>query len=370
MNSSKSVLFIRYKKPFGIKEGGEQATHKNYSILCELFGIENVEEYYVHPNLEHETVWDKIKGLPYIFANYYFGLTPRKVREIYQIAQNKDIVFIDRSIFGIVAKALKKNGYSGKIVSFFHNVEVVYYQARIPKYAPYRPFLLHCIDKNDAYTIQYSDLTICLNPRDENELLKRYGKKIDAVIPITFEDRHPNETSVSIASPPVALFFGAYFPANVDGILWFIEHVLPHVDIHLQIVGKGMYKLACHVETHGRASLQKINIFSDVEDVSPFFEQADFVISPIFKGSGMKVKTCETLMYGKTIIGTTESFEGYNVDFEKVGALANTKDEFIAAIQQISQKFNSKFNMYSRDYFLQNHTNEVAKKVLEKLLLP
>jgi hypothetical protein len=114
----------------------------------------------------------------------------------------------------------------------------------------------------------------------------------------------------------------------------------------------------------------KINIFSDVENVAPFFEQADFVISPIFKGSGMKVKTCETLMFGKTIIGTTESFEGYNVDFEKVGALANTKEEFIAAIQQISQKINSKFNTYSREYYLQNHTNDVAKKVFEKLLLP
>ncbi len=39
----------------------------------------------------------------------------------------------------------------------------------------------------------------------------------------------------------------------------------------------------------------------------------DYIISPIFVGGGMKVKTCEALMYGKNIIGTSESFEGYDI---------------------------------------------------------
>jgi len=363
----KKILFIRYKKPFGIKEGGEQATHKNHSILCELFGAKNVEEYYVHPDLESETLWDKIKSVPYIFLNYYFGLTPQKVRKICEIAKQKDIVFIDRSVFGIIAKHLKKQSFEGKTVTFFHNVETIYFQTKIPKHAPYRPFLLHCIDRNDAYSMQYSDVTVCLNSRDDDELLKRYGKRANAVIPITFEDKLCNgrdvACNVSTENPPTALFFGSYMPANADGVLWFIENVLPHVDIRLQIVGKGMHQ----VESKIKNQKSKIKIFSDVADVSPFFENADFVVSPIFKGSGMKVKTCETLMYGKTIIGTTESFEGYNVDFEKVGALANTKEEFIAAIQEFPQKFNSKFNTYSRNYFLQNHSNEIATKVFQEL---
>jgi len=369
VNTPKTVLFIRYKKPFGIKEGGEQVTHKNYSIFCELFGVENVEEYYMHPNLERKTVWSKIKSFPYLLANYYFGLTPQKVRQICKIAQHKDIVFIDRSIFGIIAKALKKEGFSGKIVTFFHNVEVVYYQTHIPRYALYRPFLLRCSNRNDAYSMQYSDITIAINSRDSNELLRRYGKKTNAFVPVTFEDKHPNETPVPIANPPTALFFGTYFPANAEGVLWFIENVLPYVDIQLQIVGKGMKQLVRTIQALSLQQQSKIEIFSDIENIAPFIEQADFVISPIFKGSGMKVKTCETLMYGKIIMGSTESFEGYNVDFEKVGALANTKEEYIAAIQQIPQKFNSRFNSYSRNYYLQNHTNEVAKKIFEKLLL-
>jgi hypothetical protein len=219
--------------------------------------------------------------------------------------------------------------------------------------------------------MQYSDVTIGLNPRDDNELQKRYGKKTDALIPVTFEDRHPNETPIPVGNPPTALFFGTYFPANAEGILWFIENVLPYVDINLQIVGKGMSKLKGdlkQISRFARDDEQRVKIFSDVENIEPFIEQADFVVAPIFKGSGMKVKTCETLMYGKTIIASTESFEGYTPDFEKVGALANTKEEYISAIQQLPQKFKSKFNSYSRNYYLQNHTNEVAKKVFREII--
>jgi hypothetical protein len=35
----------------------------------------------------------------------------------------------------------------------------------------------------------------------------------------------------------------------------------------------------------------------------------------------MKVKTCESLMFGKNIFATTEAFEGYELDYDKVGAL-------------------------------------------------
>jgi len=37
------------------------------------------------------------------------------------------------------------------------------------------------------------------------------------------------------------------------------------------------------------------------------------VILPIISGSGMKTKTAEALMYGKSIIGIKEAFEGYKM---------------------------------------------------------
>lgn len=55
--------------------------------------------------------------------------------------------------------------------------------------------------------------------------------------------------------------------------------------------------------------------------MAEYIYNADFLIAPIFEGSGMKLKTAEALMYGKTVFGTTEAFEGYDVDYEQVGGL-------------------------------------------------
>ena len=58
-------------------------------------------------------------------------------------------------------------------------------------------------------------------------------------------------------------------------------------------------------------------------------------------------------MYGKNIIGSTETFEGYNVDTQKVGGLCNTAEEYIQCLQHYINHPIPKVNNYSREIFLQ-----------------
>jgi hypothetical protein len=92
------------------------------------------------------------------------------------------------------------------------------------------------------------------------------------------------------------------------------------------------------------------------------------MVSPIFKGGGMKVKTCEALMYGKNIFGTSEAFIGYEIDYDKVGALCNTKEEFIDTINNYCSTKREKFNEYSRKCFLENYSFDATLEKFEKLL--
>jgi hypothetical protein len=92
------------------------------------------------------------------------------------------------------------------------------------------------------------------------------------------------------------------------------------------------------------------------------------MISPIFKGSGMKVKTCEALMYGKNIIATQEAFEGYEIEYDKVGALCNTREEFIYALNSYTSARKEKFNKFSREYFLEKYSFKVTLKKFEEIL--
>ena len=47
----------------------------------------------------------------HFLKSFHYGLTPRKIADILKTATNFEIIYIDRSIFGIIAKLLRKNGF-------------------------------------------------------------------------------------------------------------------------------------------------------------------------------------------------------------------------------------------------------------------
>ena len=360
------ILIIRYKKTLGVPEGGEQGSEKNLTVLRQIAGKENVDTYFIHDEAHHRTPLEYLQGILYMPFGYYFGLTPKRVREIVHMAQDYDVVFVDRSVFGIVAKRLKETGYKGRVVAFFHNVEVVYFAAKYSnRLNPMRWLVVPCADRNDRWSCRYADRTIALSHRDDNELFHRYQRRADVLIPVAFVDRcqPPTDNCQLTTSKPLCMFLGSYFPANVEGIEWFVRNVLPHVDIRMQIVGKGMDKLK-----EADWMQPGIEILSNVPDLDPLFTAADFMVLPIFKGSGMKVKTCESLMYGKNIIATDEAFVGYDVDYDKVGGKCNTAEEFIARIQDFGQHPRPRFNAYSRQMFLEKYSEEAVMEKFRKVL--
>lgn len=360
------VLFIRYKKSSGIAEGGEKASQQHFDCLADIAGANNVDTYYVHDESQKKSKFDYMKGALFFVFNYFFGLSPRRTRQIVQMSSRYDVVFIDRSVFGIIAKKLKKSNYKGKVITFFHNVEVPYFQAKLGKKRPLDRLILGCVDKNDSYSCKYSDKIVVLNKRDKDEIARRYGKVADNILPISLSDRYADEPTcgdVFTSARPSCLFVGAYFTPNNEGILWFVKNVLPHVNIDLKIVGKGMSKLK-----KDEPSLGNVSVESDVADLKPYFRQADIMILPIFKGSGMKVKTCESLMYGKNILGTSETFEGYDLDYRKVGGLCNTAEDFIDAINDFIAKPRPRFNTYSRNFYLEHHSEASALEIFKQIL--
>ena len=103
----------------------------------------------------------------------------------------------------------------------------------------------------------------------------------------------------------------------------------------------------------------------DVEDLEEVYEQCHIVISPIFHGGGMKTKTAEAMMYGCPIIGSKEAFEGYDVDYNQIGAQCNTAKEFIDAINRMrTSEVLIQCARYARNIFLRKYeTNALSDKM-------
>lgn len=268
-----------------------------------------------------------------------------KIRKLIN-ENNYDLIFFSNSKFGGLCKFVKKNYPSIPIVTFFHNIELhfakefrrVYGIRAIPRYL--------CMRLWEPKTVSYSDKIICLNLRDSDVLNSYYGRKADEIIPVALEQNETLKNLKDSTADIDYLFIGSAFFPNISGMQWFIDNVLPSLEGNLYIVGKGMDKSLF-------SSLSdKVHVIGYVESLQEYYERARYVISPIFSGGGMKTKTAEALSYGKTVVGTTEAFEGYDMDSNCM-ILCNTSDEFIKALKD---KQRPAYNKSARELFEQRYS--------------
>lgn len=351
----KKILFIGKNYKDGIINGGNEVTRRNFEILSDFFDVEEVLLDYKISTLK------KIKDT--LFLNSLSFDKEIKLK-IFRLIKEKNIkkVWIDNSLYGTIAKYIKKLDSTIKIITFFHNIEYFYFKDKIKVEGIQNFIMLPYSYINEKRSLKYSDKIIVLNSRDNNLLKRIYSKKANLILPLTLKDKYEEEKIKVVKNNKKsrALFVGSNFFANVDGIKWFIDNVLPEVDIELIIVGSGMDSLKNELENRN----DKVKVLGFVEDIGLEYAKADFVIAPIFKGSGMKTKTTEALMYGKTIYGTTEAFEGFDLDYEKIGGLCNSTADFI---EKINKKNFLKFNNFSRQNFKEKYSNFRAKQILEEL---
>ena len=354
------LLFITYRDVNDKSYGGSQCTNRNYLSFCKLFGSDNVEVLDLTVVLTRSLSHKIAKRVNYLFG-FQPGLSHKTIRLIIKLATGKDYVFIDSSSYGIIAYYLKKEKFKGKIICFFHNVEY-YIALQKTKLNPFNFWQLIINYINEKNAIRYSDKIVALNKRDRNELNRLFGEKNISIIPISLFDSYKVQEKKLTSMPPTLLFIGNNWYANIHGLKWFIDSVLDSVNVKLQIVGSGMDELKNNF-IH-----PKIEFLGYIPDLSMTITNADYILSPIFIGSGMKVKTCEALMYGKNIIGTREAFEGYEIEYEKVGAICNTKEEFIYTINNYCSIKRVKFNEYSRECYIEKYSFHATLKKFEKLL--
>lgn len=109
---------------------------------------------------------------------------------------------------------------------------------------------------------------------------------------------------------------------------------------------------------------ERVTIRGRVESLDEFYNKADVVVGPIFKGEGMKTKTCEALMYGKIYLGTDEALEGYE-DLNEYRC--NTADEFVHMIELLTDKNLPKYNENLRNIYLEKYSPQMAKARLTKI---
>lgn len=354
--------------------GGSAIGRRNLRLVKQLEdnGF-SVSAFYTGRNsVEHQSGIEKIDGYRsavhtlWAAAGFHTGgLTKKSEEDLTGLLQSGqfDILFLDSSLLGALAKIAKSTNSRVRVITYFHNVEFKYGLERCRvesiKYAPLLP-AIYMAEKN---AIRYSDVILGVCHRDSDLLRHRYGRRFDAVVPVSVSDVFDYRRVSNVATNRL-LFVGSDFFANIEGLDWLIKEVLSDSDcgVSLDIVGSGMEKY------RDRFSRKNVNVIGSVKDIGDYYYRAHAVIMPIFSGSGMKVKTAEALHFGRYLICTPESLVGYQPPTKDV-FLCVEKIDFKNAFGRLKELPQNGYSVHNRSVFESLYSDSVVFDQLKKIIL-
>lgn len=339
-------------------------------LLCKL-NHDALKEIYGERLVLFEVPRRSLRGVRAILGalrGHIDGLDDERIDRALDAIRSENVakVFVDGSNLGAFTRRLRLRQPNIEVSTFFHNVEARFFWGSVKLRR--RPRALAVLLANylaERRAVRYSDKRICLSARDSRLLHRVYGQAATHVSPMALRDQFPPDLAEDAAGPPeqFALFVGGTFYANRAGMAWYVRHVAPLVAMRVVVVGKGFESLREELEVPG-----KVQVVGAVDSLADWYSRAQFVIAPIFDGSGMKTKVAEALMYGKKVVGTPEAFSGYEGVAAEAGWICRTADEFAGAMQQAAHDIQTRFLPELREIYLRTYSLPAATERLRDIM--
>jgi sugar transferase (PEP-CTERM/EpsH1 system associated) len=132
------------------------------------------------------------------------------------------------------------------------------------------------------------------------------------------------------------VFVGAMdYRPNVDGMVWFCEHVWPEVrsrvpDAVLRIVGRRPTPAV-----KALAELPGVQLHADVPDVRPYLFAARLAVVPLHVARGVQNKVLEALACETPVVASPAALKGLDPAVTDEALAAETPDEWIGAVVEL-----------------------------------
>lgn len=253
--------------------------------------------------------------------------------------QDFDVVLIESLFVTPYIEAIKVNS-SAKIVLRAHNVEHKIWERFSQNSSnPIKKKYLELLAKRlKEYEVQVlSDLdAICTLTKVDQKSFKSLGfNKLSTAIPVGYKLNDADILASSQQEEQQSLFHIAsmdWMP-NIEGVDWLLEKVWPKVvkknhKAKLYLAGRNMPERFYNKKTKG------VTVVGEVPEAKNFYISKKIMLVPVLSGSGMRIKIIEGMALGKVIISTTIGAEGIACEHNKNILIADTPQEFAAAIDK------------------------------------
>ncbi|MDX9710101.1 MAG: TIGR03087 family PEP-CTERM/XrtA system glycosyltransferase [Trichloromonas sp.] len=173
------------------------------------------------------------------------------------------------------------------------------------------------------------------------------------------------------AEGPHLVFTGAMdYHVNVDGVLWFCREIWPLLKkdfpkLRFTIVGSKPTSAVLAL-----AKLDGVAVTGFVDDVRPYYRDADVCVIPLRLGRGVQNKVLEALAMGKAAVATAKANAGIQADEGTHLRLADAPRDFAAAVAALLRERGQRERLgeNARRFVTERYDWATNMEQLEKLL--
>jgi len=321
-----------------LDDGTDAQTRESAKEYChELVCVPHHPRQKFTPGFYAELGLNFFSSLPYAIAKYH---SPEMRARINELTSNKvyDVVVCDF----LAPAANVPRDLPCPAVLFQHNVEAVIWKRHYEVQAnPLKKSYLYWqwrkMKAFEGMMCRRFDCVIAVS-REDTELMQREYN-------VTSIDDVPTGVDVEFFRPRSSdkgklrnlVFTGSmdWLP-NEDAIQYFTTQIMPLIknklpDVTLTVVGRNPYPALLELSQRDSS----IFVTGRVEDVRPYMERAAAYVVPLRIGGGTRLKIFEAMAMEKAIVSTTVGAEGLPVHHEADLLLADTPEDFAAAVVRV-----------------------------------
>ena len=197
-----------------------------------------------------------------------------------------------------------------KIVVVLHNIEHLYFQEATTWPESLRRMEYDRIKRYEIEILRQADVGISISPWDVRYFREQLGVSnvvyLPSVLPRAAARWHPQDSNYILFTG------GLSFPPNYEGIVWFLEEVFSRYrerfpKMELWITGKQSDGAESLVRTYDHVHLTGFLTDQELREVEC---ACRFIIVPILKGSGVKVKLLDAMAIGAPVVTTLHGRQG------------------------------------------------------------
>lgn len=240
--------------------------------------------------------------------------------------------------------AINLNGVFGNIPTVVnaHNIEAMIWKRnfQVESHPLKKAYFYLQWKKMEAFEQEYfRKFTRCIavSENDARTISQRVPKGfVDIVsngVDMEYFTPQKRDRSVSGNNKSIVFTGSLDWRPNVDGVLYFLERIFPLIKMHHRdskfvIVGRKPLPVLQN-RVKGR---EDVLLAGSVSDIRPYMDDADVYVVPLRVGGGSRLKILEAFSMELPVVSTTIGAEGLDVTDGENILIADTPDDFAAAV--------------------------------------